>query len=208
MLSRVAESIYWMGRQIERAENLARFLEVTLSFDLDQPENVVDPWVPLISVSGDEEEFNKRFSVCNADTVTRFLAFDIDYPNSMLASLKMARQNARGVRECMSSESFELLNDFYHFVSNAAQDQNTKIGSDFFAAVREHALLFNGVFDGTMPRDLAWNFFQLGTHDRTRRQNITHSGRQVLQPVANGLRCGNRNRRLAMVIPAVGDQRI
>ncbi len=95
MLSRVAESIYWMSRQVERAENLARFLEVTLNQILDQPENLVDPWEPLIQVTGDNELFRERYGVATADSVMQFLAFDNDYGNSMISSLRQARERPR-----------------------------------------------------------------------------------------------------------------
>lgn len=95
MLSRVAETIYWMGRQVERAENLARFLEVTWDLILDQPEDLVDPWEPLILVTADKDKFHERYGAANAETVTQFLAFDTDYPNSMVSSLRQARERSR-----------------------------------------------------------------------------------------------------------------
>lgn len=162
MLSRVAESIYWMSRQVERAENLARFLEVTLNLILDQPENLVDPWEPLILVTGDQAEFYSRYPIANVESVTHFLAFDSDYSNSMISSLRQARQNARGVRESLSSETFEQLNDFYHFVNDAANQSSLESSTDFFDAVRRIALQWTGVVDSTMSHDLGWHFANVG----------------------------------------------
>lgn len=116
MLSRVAESIYWMSRQAERAENLARFIEVTLHMTLDQPEYLVDPWEPLIQVTGDNKSFEARYGKATCQNVVQFLAFDRDNPSSMLTCLHAARENARSVRDALSTEAFEQLNDFYHFV--------------------------------------------------------------------------------------------
>ena len=112
MLSRVAESIYWMSRQVERAENLARFLEVTHDVTIDQHQGFVDPWEPLVRVTADDKDFAKRYGKPNAKNVTTYLAFDRDYSNSMLSCLHHARENARSVRETLSSEVFEQLNSF------------------------------------------------------------------------------------------------
>ena len=162
MLSRVAESIYWMSRQVERAENLARFLEVTLNLILDQPEDLVDPWQPLVQVTADTELFKEHYGEPTAHSVTQFLAFDRKYPSSMISSLRAARENARGVRESLSSEAFEQLNEFYHFVSDAAHQVSFEPTAGFFDDVRRHALMWTGVLDSTMSQDTAWHFANVG----------------------------------------------
>ena len=162
MLSRVAESIYWMSRQVERAENLARFLEVTHNLTLDQLEDLIDPWAPLIHATGDSELFNEHHDVSNANTVTQFLAFDRNYPGSMLASLQQARENARGMRESLSSEVFEQINEFYHFVNDAARLSAIDSPSEFFNAVRRIAIQWTGVLDSTMSHDIGWHFANVG----------------------------------------------
>ena len=162
MLSRVAESIYWMSRQVERAENIARFLEVTHNWTLDQPEDEVDHWLPLIEVSGDKQIFTAKHPLANAETVTQFLAFDTSYVNSMISSLRQARANARSVRESLSSETFEQVNDFYRFVADAAKAQPLDSPNDFFDAVRRIALQWTGVLDSTMSHDIAWHFANTG----------------------------------------------
>jgi uncharacterized alpha-E superfamily protein len=162
MLSRVAESIYWMGRQVERAENLARFLEVTWDLVLDQSDNRVDPWEPLILVTADKEIFDERYGAANSDTVTQFLAFDNEYGSSMLSSLRQARENARGVRESLSSETFEQLNEFYHFVNDASKQPHLDSSNEFFDSVRRLALRWTGIVDSTMSHDLGWHFANVG----------------------------------------------
>lgn len=162
MLSRVAESIYWMGRQIERAENHARFLEVTLHLILDQPENLVDPWDPLVRVTGDEEWFKKKYGLPNQESVVQFLAFDEEYPHSMITCLRAARENARGVREKLSSEAFEQINEFYHFVNDASSNESLDRNSQFFDEIRQQTLLWSGILSSTMAQDTAWHFANLG----------------------------------------------
>lgn len=162
MLSRVAESIYWMSRQVERAENLARFLEVTHNLCLDQPGDVTDPWQSLVQVTADNEYFAEHYGTPNDETVTQFLAFDENYANSMVSSLRMARENARGVRESLSSETFEQLNEFFHFVKRAGDQPSLESPTDFLDSVRRIAIQWTGVLDSTMPRDIAWHFANTG----------------------------------------------
>ena len=163
MLSRVAESIYWMARYIERAENIARFVDVTLNLILDQPQTAHLQWVPLVSTSGDHEYFNKKYHQPNEANVVRFLTFDRDYPNSIISSLSLARENARTVREAISSEAWEQINEFYHFVRHAARtDGKMTTPPDFFNAVKQHSQLFNGILDATLSHAAGWHFANVG----------------------------------------------
>src|SRR2546428_7278890 len=98
MLSRVADSIYWMSRYVERAENVARFVDVNLNLMLDLPVGSAQQWQPLVNTTGDHEQFEKRFGKASQETVLRFLTFDPENPNSILSYLRGARENARSVR--------------------------------------------------------------------------------------------------------------
>lgn len=162
MLSRVAESIYWMSRQAERAENLARFIEVTLHMTLDQTEYLVDPWEPLVQVTGDNQFFEAKYGKATCQNVVQFLAFDKEYHSSMLTCLRASRENARSVREVLSTESFEQLNAFYHFVRDSCPTQLTDPTAEFFDQVRSHALMWTGVLDSTMSHNIAWHFLNVG----------------------------------------------
>lgn len=162
MLSRVADSIYWMARYVERAENLARFIDVTLHVLLDQPDEADRQWAPLVNTTGDDAYFAAHYGVANEANVVQFLAFDREYPNSIISSLVAARESARTVRETISSEAWEQLNEFFMFVRNAAEAGTPQHPADFFAAVRQHSHLFNGVLDATMSHDKGWHFANLG----------------------------------------------
>jgi uncharacterized alpha-E superfamily protein len=163
MLSRVAESIYWMARYIERAENTARFVEVTLNLVLDQPMGVDEPWRPLINATGDDEVFNKSYAVADADSVMRFMAFDKEYNNSIIRALKNARENARSVRESLSSEAFEQINTLYHYINTASQAGSTpESPTEFFDSIRRHCHLLTGILDATMSHDTGWHFANMG----------------------------------------------
>ncbi|MCA9262246.1 MAG: alpha-E domain-containing protein [Planctomycetales bacterium] len=163
MLSRVANSIYWMGRYVERAENLARFIDVTLNLLLDQPDNLAPQWEPLVRATGDDATFQERYGQPTRDNVICFLTFDLDYPNSILSALAAARENARTVREVIPSESWEQLNEFYLFVKEASvTDDASDNPSDFFTEVKRQSHLFNGIIDATMSHGMGWNFLNLG----------------------------------------------
>jgi len=163
MLSRVADSIYWMCRYVERAENLARFVDVTLGMMLDLPEDSAEQWLPLVSTTGDYEWFAEHYGIATQENVVRFLTFDPEYSNSILNCLRNARENARGIRETISSEMWEQLNRFYFMVKDAAKDPS-KIESlfDFFQEVRLASYQFKGITDGTIPRGESWHFARLG----------------------------------------------
>src|SRR5438128_10986528 len=94
LLSRVADSIYWMARYIERAENVARYIGVKLNLQLDLPGDPAQQWQSLIDTSGDGEEFSKRHLVATQHDVIDFLTFDTENTNSIFYCLRAARENA------------------------------------------------------------------------------------------------------------------
>jgi uncharacterized alpha-E superfamily protein len=163
MLSRVAEAIYWMARYIERAENLARFIDVTLNVMLDQPGDDPGQWLPLVRTTGDEEWFQEHYGEPTQENVIRFLTFERAYPNSIISVLSAARENARSIRETISSEMWEQLNEWYHVVRTAAKgDRPLESPSEFFHEVKRSSHLFNGLMNATMARDEGWHFANVG----------------------------------------------
>ena len=118
MLSRVADSLYWMSRYIERAENVARFIEVNDNLVIDTPVELKEQWKPMVKTSGDIELFEKKYDSMSMENVIYFLTFDTDNPNSIISCLIKARENSRSVREIISSETWIQINSFYNFVNN------------------------------------------------------------------------------------------
>ncbi len=162
MLSRVADSIYWMARYIERAENVARFIHVNLNLALELgPE--LEQWAPLIYTTGDEQVFYQRYPVASREAVVQFLTLDEENPNSILACLRAARENARTVRDIISSEMWEELNKFYLMVREAAKN-TTAVDSpfEFYGQVKSHGAMLEGLAESTMSRGEAWHFRRLG----------------------------------------------
>jgi uncharacterized alpha-E superfamily protein len=163
MLSRFADSIYWMSRYVERAENLARFIDVTLNIMLDLPAESAQQWQPLISATGDQKLFAARYDRASRENVVQFLTFDTEYPNSILSCLQIARENARGVRPAIASEMWEHLNHFYFTVRDTAGKLDSLDSpNEFFQHIRMSSHLFTGITDATMSHSEGWHFARLG----------------------------------------------
>ncbi|MCU0228757.1 MAG: alpha-E domain-containing protein [Bryobacterales bacterium] len=163
LLSRVAESVYWMARYIERAENVARVVDVNLQLMLDLAGNASEQWQPLIQISADDERFHARYGAPSKEGVIYFLTFDEENPNSILTCLRMAREGARSIRECISSEMYEQINRAYLMVKAAASDRTVMESPvDFFQEVRLAGHLFEGLTEATMTHGEAWHFCRLG----------------------------------------------
>ena len=160
MLSRVADSVFWMSRYIERAENVARFIDVNLNLSLDLPPGPGEQWMPLVEVTADTAWFKEKYGEANRQNVMQFLTFDRDYPNSILSCMRSARENARSVREIISTEMWEQVNKFYLMVKDAAEQgiKSLEVSNDFFTEVKKASHLFSGLTTNTLTHDDAWHF--------------------------------------------------
>ena len=164
MLSRAASSIYWMSRYLERAENVARFVAVNEHLMLDMglaPGSA--QWMPLVTTSGDDADFAKRYKEASEKNVIYFLTFDEKNPNSIISCVQNARENARTVRDVISSEMWEQLNSLYHFVQKNSRKRRVDNLQEFYAHVRSASHLFIGLSENTMSHGEGWHFARLGT---------------------------------------------
>jgi uncharacterized alpha-E superfamily protein len=163
VLSRSAEALYWMSRYAERAENVARFLDVSLEATLDLSDPRGDPWAAVVAAAGDEELFAERHGTATRDAVVRFLTVDPGSPNSIASCLRLARDNARSIQESISSEMWQQINKWYLLVRDAAAGGSViDDPHDFLAAVKEASHLFVGVTYLTMTHNEGWHFGRLG----------------------------------------------
>lgn len=160
MLSRVASSIYWMNRYVERAENVARFIDVSSHLLLDLPEWFTGQWAALVKITGDQDDFQARYSEASQEAVIEFLAFDRENPNSIISCVHAARENARTTREILSSETWEAINEFYLNMQAATGKKNRPY--DFFRTVRQAGHHIEGAQAETMSRNEAWHFGRMG----------------------------------------------
>jgi uncharacterized alpha-E superfamily protein len=163
LLSRVADAVYWMGRYIERAENVARFLDVNHNLSIDLPDGYSRQWQPVIDTTGDSLLFRQRYGVASQESVTRFLAFDPEYPNSVYSCIRNARENARSVRETISSEMWQQINDLYLAITEASRREERWSLPALCQMLRMGCHLFTGILHVTMSHNEAWHFIRLGT---------------------------------------------
>ncbi len=178
MLSRVAECLFWMSRYVERAENNARILDVNLQLMLDfesqSEESVRQHWAPIINSLEEQELFHTFYEQADGDSVVEFVTFEQKNPNSILSCLGRARENARSVREQISSEMWEQINKLYLFIrSEEAREIFRASAYQFYKRIMEGTYQFSGICDATMTHGEGWDFCQLGKYieraDRTSR---------------------------------------
>jgi len=160
MLSRIAESLYWVGRYVERAEDTARILDVHVHRILEDP-----------TIEG-EAECRTLLGVMglpvpsgdlDATRVVQILGFDSGDACTIVGALMAARENARGAREALSSEMWECLNATYNALPGQVRSASVSVGPHaFFQFVKERAAVMAGLTEATMPRDDGWRFLVLG----------------------------------------------
>jgi len=163
MLSRVADSLYWMSRYLERAEHTARLIDVDFELRLDQsPEASSGRWWRLLeALQAPRPEDGK----IDATTLTHILTLDKTNSSSIISCVTKARENLRQVREQCSSAMWEQLNRLYLQVNSTTSSEAWLLHSYvFFRAVREGAHLFHGVTDSTMSHGEGWQYIQLGRY--------------------------------------------
>lgn len=166
MLSRTANHLFWMARYIERAENMARILDVTANMALVPNAALSEAalWQPALEISGNAEAFQDRFTEYTAANVIHYLSMDPKNPSSIYSALYSARENARAVRVAMTSETWENINSLWLEFSQFEGKDLAKEGlREFCDWVKARSHLFRGVSFGTMLRDDAFQFLRLGT---------------------------------------------
>ncbi len=164
MLSRVAESLYWMARYLERAENTARFINSTTQVLLDLPRGASFGWDTLLKVAGLDALYNQHYATANEADIMRFLIIDKRNPGSIQASVHSARENTRTFREVLPMEIWERINDLYLYTrENAALATHGR--SQRYAVLNgiiERRQSVIGLLVGSMSHDVAYHFLQLG----------------------------------------------
>ncbi|MBI4903869.1 MAG: alpha-E domain-containing protein [Acidobacteria bacterium] len=151
-----------MSRYIERAENVARFVDVNLNLSLDSSLGMSQQWAPLVATSGDFALFQERYGEATRENVIEFLTFDAKNPNSILSCLRAVRENARTVRETISSEMWEQANKLYLMINEDVQSGRVwNSPHEFYADLKLGCHLFQGITDSTMSHNEAWQFIRL-----------------------------------------------
>ena len=164
MLSRIADSLFWLARYMERAEDTARILDVNYHMLLEQSQDSYHlRWEPLVVMAGEENLFRRLYSEVNAENVFEFLAFRPDNPSCIVQCIAKARENARTIRDRISREMWEDINGLYHMVSRFNPRDEIVAGPHRFCdKIKFGTHRFHGVTDATLPHDEGWQFLRVG----------------------------------------------
>ena len=163
MLARVVENVYWLARYLERAENTARIINVNAHLLLDLPKGIAPGWSPLVDISGSRLEFDAKHTRAEERDVVDFLIADAENPGSLHSSIRMARENARTLREILPTESWEMLNGFHaDFMRDLPAGLPKRSRFAFLTKVVQSLQTMSGMLDGTMNRNAAHTFLLLG----------------------------------------------
>ena len=165
MISRVADHCFWFGRYVERAESSARTLAAANSLALDGELTAAQVWRPVIVVTGEEDAFAKRFADAwgDGELVQRFMVWDDANDVSLTRSIAGARWNARSIREVLSLEAWEAVNELHLWsTSEAAAAQYAQQRDAFYHHARRGTQLTLGLLRSTMLHDEPLDFIWLG----------------------------------------------
>jgi uncharacterized alpha-E superfamily protein len=187
LLARYADGLFWMGRYIERAENLARLIDVNHSYARD---GGGEGWMSLVQINADEERFFARHAQASFAAVTEFYLQDVDNPTSVRFAIRAARNNARMLRALISTEMWGQINTVHNWLKELPATRLTLPELPrLCAAIKEACQANAGVTEGTFFRDEGWYFYQIGRHleraDQTTRL-IDVGFRHALAPTADG----------------------
>lgn len=163
MLSRVANSVYWIARYLERAENTARIVNVNTNLVLDTPRGMSPGWEPLVVITGGEKLFAQHYPEASERNVIRFLLTDANNGVSVLYALTRARDNARTVRDVFPREVWEELNALYLYARDNVQVGLSKRGRyEYVMRVIRGVQQLTGMLAGTMSNNMPYEFIVLG----------------------------------------------
>jgi len=166
VISRVADHCFWLGRYLERAENTARVLPVTLALTLDSELTARQSWRPVIVVSGEEQSFVKRHgdpATEDGEAVQRYMTWERENLTSILSSVNAVRENARSIREVLSLDVWQTVNELWLWVNgDAAEEVWDTDREGFYRHIRDACLLVLGTVRNTMLHELPLDFLWLG----------------------------------------------
>lgn len=186
LLCRTAENLYWMGRYLERAESLTRLVREHTALLADLPTSVPLNWEPLLGIPGETEPFFSRFDRASESNVMSYLLADGANPTSLPYSLRNARENLRTTRATMPRGSWRILNELVQYATSSAElGCQRGYRHEFCERIIAGCQRLTGFLHGSMGRDPAWDFYQLGVH--LERADMTS---RVLDVRAGGLMSG------------------
>jgi len=163
LLARYAECIFWMARYMERAENLARILDVHETFARDS--RGAKSWMPILELNADKERFFQMYPAATATNVVSFYVLDPNNPTSIISAVRAARENARQLRPLISTEMWAQINVFHsRLMALGPSDVAGPNLPRLCTMIKEACQTHTGITEGTFFRDQGWYFYQLGKY--------------------------------------------
>ena len=168
MLSRIADSMYWMSRYQERAGETARLMEINLLYLLEAEEDMSekDKWLPLLKISSSEELFSELYgaeAMVNSHRVLQFISSERGNSNSIRSCVRLFRENARVARDRISKEMWEMVNELWMSINDRLKTPLTpEKARPFFVHLRNEISRFDGITANTMMRGESYSFYELG----------------------------------------------
>ncbi|WP_026464515.1 alpha-E domain-containing protein [Adhaeribacter aquaticus] len=167
MLSRIGNSLFWLGRYLERAEHVARYTKVQYVSSLDAPLVQSKEFVleSILNMTGMYSNYFNKFDALSDDDVLYFVTLSKSNPSSIAACIAYIRENARGARDSISSELWEAINRFYHSVNSFTETKFHNEGIfNFSQMIENNSSVIKGYIDNTLIRNEVWNLIGLGVH--------------------------------------------
>lgn len=166
MLSRIADSLFWLNRYMERSEGMLRSLHTTYVLSLDTGPDITISWKALLQIFSGLEEQKLTEMENSPNEIVRFLVSNIKNPNSLKLIINKSRENARGMQDHITKEVWEQVNQLYHLVNSPELEVELN-GTNQIQTIellQKNCLLYTGIVDTTMPRSMSWSFMNLGKY--------------------------------------------
>jgi uncharacterized alpha-E superfamily protein len=166
MLSRIADSLFWLNRYMERADGLIRLLYTHYSLSLDKDINRTHTWKPVLEIFTTLDKEEIMMLETHTEQALKKMLVDETNSNSLKMIINKARENARGVQDHITKEVWEQVNQIYHQLNDGSLPErlNHYQGLDTIHGFRKQAMLYTGVVDATMSRGTGWHFMNLGKY--------------------------------------------
>lgn len=167
MLSRIANNLFWMGRYLERTEHISRFAQAHYFFSIDAPRTIKREHLmeSVLNMAGSYVEYINMFDKMDPLEVAYYIGLNEFNPVSVKHSIGQARENARGAKDSISTELWESINTFYHYINSHNRNYFKESGIyEFSRKVLEHSSVINGNIDNSLLHNETWSIIHLGQH--------------------------------------------
>ena len=181
MLSRIADSLFWLNRYMERADGMLRLTATHYIFSLDKDVNGTMTWMAVMEIFADAEDEYLKSIEHDTEECIKFLLLDTTNTNCLKTLINKARENARGVQDHITKEVWEEVNQMYHFMNQPMLQQkiDAYLGLEVMEPLIKHTVMYAGITDITMPRGIGWWFMNLGKYTERCLQTIAFAEKQL-----------------------------